>query len=61
MSTANQLGGTMRDQQAGMPNGLSVAVFFILVLISLAVAFGVSLVSPPLGIVVFIAEFILSS
>ncbi len=60
MSTANQLGGTMRDQQAGMPNGLSVAVFFILVLISLAVAFGVSLVSPPLGIVVFIAEFILS-
>jgi hypothetical protein len=43
-----------------MANGLSAAVFVILLIVSLAVAFGVALVSPPVGVVVFIAAFILS-
>jgi hypothetical protein len=59
MST-DQLGRAMRQAQGGMTSGLSFAIFFILLLISLAVAFGVSFVSPPLGVAVLVPELILS-
>jgi regulator of protease activity HflC (stomatin/prohibitin superfamily) len=43
-----------------MHNALSIAVFFILLLISAAVALAAGVVSPPLGVLVFIAAFVLS-
>jgi regulator of protease activity HflC (stomatin/prohibitin superfamily) len=43
-----------------MHNALSIAVFFVLLLISAAVALGAGAVSPPLGVLVFIAAFVLS-
>ena len=43
-----------------MHNALSIAVFFVLLLISAAVALAAGAVSPPLGVLVFIAAFVLS-
>ncbi|HUE15894.1 MAG TPA: hypothetical protein VMR25_17115, partial [Planctomycetaceae bacterium] len=60
MSMDTQVARAIRESQGGMANGLSAAVFVILLIISGAVAFGVALVSPPVGVVVFFAEFILS-
>jgi regulator of protease activity HflC (stomatin/prohibitin superfamily) len=62
MSTAYDAGRAIRSFQAGpggMPNGLAVAVFFVLVVISAGVAV-VAGMFWPLGGLIFIPEFILS-
>jgi regulator of protease activity HflC (stomatin/prohibitin superfamily) len=61
MSTAYDAGRAIRNFQAGpgMPNGLAVAIFFVLVVISAGVAVAAGMVWP-LGGLIFIPEFILS-
>jgi regulator of protease activity HflC (stomatin/prohibitin superfamily) len=62
MSTGSQAGQEAREDlgSGGMHNALSIAVFFVLLLISAAVALGAGALSPPLGVLVFIAAFVLS-
>lgn len=63
MSTGYQAGRAIRDFQAGaggnMPNGLSVAIFFILLLVSAGIAVFAGTIWP-LGGLIFIPEVILS-
>jgi hypothetical protein len=62
MSTGFQAGQASREELGGggMNNGLSIAVFLVLLLISAAVALAVGAAAPPLGALVFIVAFVFS-
>src|ERR1700687_637712 len=60
MSTAQQAGRALREAQTGMPNFLPFAVFAILLVVSLALAFFVGVFAPVLGVLVGAAGAVLS-
>src|SRR5712692_6361699 len=61
MSTAQEAGRALREAQTNMPNVLPVAVFVILLVVSLALAFFVGTSAPGLGVVVGAAGVVLSA
>jgi regulator of protease activity HflC (stomatin/prohibitin superfamily) len=61
MSTAQQAGRALREAQTGMPNFLPFAVFAILLLVSLVLAFFVGTFAPGLGVLVGAAGVVFSA
>lgn len=61
MSTAQQAGRALREAQTGMPNFLPFAVFAILLVVSLALAFFVGTFAPGLGVLVGALGVVLSA
>ena len=61
MSTAQQAGRALREAQTGMPNFLPFAVFAILLVVCLALAFLVGSFAPGLGMLIGAAGVVLSA
>jgi regulator of protease activity HflC (stomatin/prohibitin superfamily) len=61
MSTAQQAGRALREAQLGMPNYLPLAVFAILAVVCVALAFFVGTFAPELGILLGAAGIVVSA